>query len=261
MRIQIASDLHLEFFQGRFGDAPTLPFAEGADILVLAGDIHKRDRAIEVFRRWPVPVVYVHGNHEHYKEHIWQNIERLRTRSSGSNVHCLENDVWEYQGVRFLGCALWTDYQVYSNRDVAMAEAASSLNDHQIIRTHYRRFSPVDALAIHLQSRSWIEDKLSVPFDGATVIVTHHAPHLRSVSSTFANDLLTPSFASDLTYLMGTPKLWIHGHVHHSVDYAIDGTRVVANPRGYPLNPRRANTLADVEYENNSFQPILTLDI
>jgi len=68
------------------------------------------------------------------------------------------------------------------------------------------------------------------------VFVTHHAPSLASVEERYLKDLLTPSYASDLTALMGEggPRLWVHGHVHHKVDYRVGGTRVVCNPRGYP---------------------------
>jgi len=261
MRIQIASDLHLEFFQGRFGDDITLPFAEGSEVLVLAGDIHKRDRAITLFKSWPVPVIYVHGNHEHYKEHIWKNTEKLRSAAAANKIHYLENDAWVYRGVRFLGCALWTDYELFGNSAEAMSSAEASLNDHKLISTHYKRFSPTDALAIHKDSRRWLETQLNEPFDGKTVIVTHHAPHSGSIAPEFAKDSLSPSFVSNLTDLMGKASLWIHGHVHSSFDYVVDGTRVVANPRGYPLNPRTARSLSEVRYENERFISSLVIEI
>lgn len=36
------------------------------------------------------------------------------------------------------------------------------------------------------------------------------------------------------------PDLWVHGHMHNSVDYRVGATRVVTNPRGYAgheINP------------------------
>lgn len=33
---------------------------------------------------------------------------------------------------------------------------------------------------------------------------------------------------------MGKAGLLIHGHMHSSLDYCVNGTRIVANPRGYP---------------------------
>ncbi len=73
------------------------------------------------------------------------------------------------------------------------------------------------------------------PFDGKTVVVTHHAPSPRSVHPRYAQDLLTPAFASDLEGLMDASRvaLWIHGHTYEAFDYRVHGTRIVCNPRGY----------------------------
>jgi len=83
---------------------------------------------------------------------------------------------------------------------------------------------------------------LAEPFDGKTVVVTHHAPSSRSVHPVYAQDLLTPAFASNLEDLMDGDRvaLWLHGHMHESYDYDVFGTRVICNPRGYSpeaLNP------------------------
>jgi len=53
---------------------------------------------------------------------------------------------------------------------------------------------------------------------------------------------LTPAYASRLENLICAhePALWVHGHLHDSVDYQLCETRVVCNPRGYlghALNP------------------------
>lgn len=52
------------------------------------------------------------------------------------------------------------------------------------------------------------------------------------------------------------PSVWIHGHIHANRDYVIGGTRVIANPRGYPLTfglnaPR----------ENPDFNPRLVVEV
>jgi hypothetical protein len=79
---------------------------------------------------------------------------------------------------------------------------------------------------------------LAEPFDGKTVVVTHHAPSSQSVHPRYARDLLTPAFASNLENLMDGDRaaLWIHGHMHESFDYEVYGTRVICNPRGYAPN-------------------------
>jgi Icc-related predicted phosphoesterase len=76
-----------------------------------------------------------------------------------------------------------------------------------------------------------------MPFDGKTVVVTHHAPHPISIAPRYARDALNPAFASDLTDVISQhqPDLWVHGHTHSSFDYVVPGTktRVVCNPMGY----------------------------
>jgi predicted phosphodiesterase len=113
-----------------------------------------------------------------------------------------------------------------------------------------REFRPTDARAIHLARVQWLRSQLAEEFIGTTVVVTHHLPHRRSIHPKYAASDLNPGFASDLSNLMGPPvSLWIHGHTHESLDYMVNGTRVVCNPRGY----------APMEL-NESFDPILTVE-
>ena len=76
---------------------------------------------------------------------------------------------------------------------------------------------------------------LATPFDGPTVVITHHAPHWDSVHPKFRSDPVTGAFASDLSSLIiqHQPNLWVHGHVHNSSDYRVGTSRIVCNPHGY----------------------------
>jgi Icc-related predicted phosphoesterase len=116
------------------------------------------------------------------------------------------------------------------------------MNDFRLIRYgEGRRFHPADARAIHLAQVRWLRANLAEEFVESTVVVTHHLPHRRSIHPKYNGSDLNPSFASDLSDLMGPPvSLWIHGHTHESFDYVVNGTRVVCNPCGYipmELNP------------------------
>lgn len=64
----------------------------------------------------------------------------------------------------------------------------------------------------------------------------------------YAQNLLTPAFASDLEGLMDASReaLWIHGHVHDAFDYRVHGTWVVCNPRGYAPDQLSEGFLADL---------------
>jgi hypothetical protein len=133
-----------------------------------------------------------------------------------------------------------------------MSLAQTIMSDYQVIRSHGETsLSPRDTRDIHRVQRAWLADQLSNPFSGKTVVVTHHLPHPSSVHEKYRGDALNPCFASNLSVLVGPPAiLWLHGHTHESMDYAVGGTRVVCNPRGYlPDEP------------NPNFKPDLVIEI
>jgi Icc-related predicted phosphoesterase len=230
MKLHILNDLHIEFEDF---DPP----ATDADVVILAGDIGV---GLEGLRwaegRFPDrPVIYVPGNHEFY-HHDLSLIEDLKAQAPG-HIHVLNDDQVIIDGVRFLGSTLWTDFALFGEgeRFYAMKIAQKWMTDFSIIRKDGRKFTPRDAVQLHTASRSWLASMLAEPFDGGTVVVTHHAPSSRSVHTRYARDLLSPAFASSLEKLMDGDRalLWVHGHMHDAFDYEIYGTRIVCNPRGY----------------------------
>ena len=262
MRIQLASDLHLEHLEKKFPSARIIEPVEGADVLVLAGDIHRAAKAVDVFGDWPVPVLYVAGNHEFYSER-WEPLRaELRSACHGTQIRFLDNDSLCLNGVRFLGCTLWTDFKQPSlSQKDSMREVGRSLNDYLLIRTDKGKLRPYQTLADRERSRAWLEAELAKQFEGPTVVVTHHAPHFSSIHQRFAGNPINGGFVSDLTPLLSKAELWLHGHVHDSFDYAVDGCRVVANPAGYVLNFLTADTDREQKFENTRFDPRLVLDM
>ena len=105
MRIRVLSDLHLEFMDWN-------PPKAGADVVVLAGDIHVGLKGIEWARRsFPsIPIVYVPGNHEFYGEHIHDMTQELLMEGRRVGVDVLDGRSTVIGGVRFLGATLWTDF-------------------------------------------------------------------------------------------------------------------------------------------------------
>ncbi|MDP3311133.1 MAG: metallophosphoesterase family protein, partial [Polaromonas sp.] len=76
MRLHILSDLHLELASFE----PDAAAVEQADLVVLAGDIHKGVNGISWARRtFPdKPVIYVAGNHEFYEQYWPLLADKLR---------------------------------------------------------------------------------------------------------------------------------------------------------------------------------------
>jgi Icc-related predicted phosphoesterase len=264
MNLQLASDLHLELLQRDFPGERLIAPAYGADILVLAGDVANGTQAIELFKNWPVPVLYVAGNHEYYGESLEHMRIDLRRAAEGTPIRFLDNDVADFGGVRFLGCTLWTDYRLRSDltQSQVMSNAEQKIRDHSVIRTQEGRFTAAKALEEHENSRRWLERQFNIPYDGKTVVITHHGPHPFSVHPRYAGDPTNAAFVSDdLDGLLSETDLWLHGHVHDSFDYMVNGCRVVANPCGYALNHNQAGRGRELVFENPAFQWACVIDV
>lgn len=265
MNIQLASDLHLDLLHPRWPDERLVSPAMDADVLVLAGDIHQGSQAMEAFASWgakrKASIVYVAGNHEFYGNSIEAVQKDLQESSSAQGIHYLERKTVVLDGVRFLGCTLWTDYALRSmfSQEHVMWEIQQRLSDHFHIRMGTELFTPQDALALHLSSRQWLTEELAKPFYGKTVVVTHHGPHPLSVHPRYAGDKLNAAYVSDLSSLLPDVDLWLHGHVHDSFDYRIGRCRVVANPAGYVRNRAVATSRGEFVLENTRFDKELVI--
>lgn len=254
MRIQLASDLHLELLR-RWPQECLVTPAGDADVLVLAGDIHRGLDAIERFAGWPVPVLYLAGNHEFYDSR-WEALRSdLRRAADGTAVRFLDNDVFTLDGVRFLGSTLWTDYRLAGiPLPQAMEAAEAFLLDHRRILTASGPLRARQALDEHVRSRAWLARELSLGHGMPTVVLTHHAPHPGSIHPRFAGSPINGAFASDLGELVEQADLWLHGHVHDSFDYRVGRCRIVSNPRGYAQNRHDAGSVDELVFENPAFR-------
>jgi Icc-related predicted phosphoesterase len=235
MKLHVLSDLHTEF-------ADFSPPGTDADVVILAGDIGVGLGGIEwVAWQFPTaPVIYVPGNHEFYGYDIGLTDELIS--SAPANIHVLNNDRLELDGVRFLASTLWTDFKLYGDGEAwfARQRAKQLMEDFASIRNGRRQFTPEDSVEVHRASKTWLVGELERKFDGPTVVVTHHLPASTSIAERYANDSLNPAFASRLEDVIEKyrPELWIHGHTHVPCDYELFDTRIVCNPRGYPGETR-----------------------
>lgn len=246
MKLLALSDLHLEFEDFE-------PPATDTDVVTLAGDTHNGLDGI----RWairsfsPTPVLYVMGNHEFYGETYQKVMERARTLAKGTNVRVLENETAVINGVTFFGCTLWTDFRMHNTPELDTHVCREKMTDFRRIRTlpHYSKLTPADTIRMHSDSKKALT---SAQAKGTLdVVITHHAPSLRSVAEEHKDDPVSAAYASDLDYLVqsSNARFWIHGHIHESRDYVIGQTRVICNPRGYPDEP------------NHDFQGDLVLSV
>jgi len=267
MRVSVMSDLHLEF-----GNL-VLP---GGDVLVLSGDVLEaknfklQDYTPEVValnERTGVKshrycqffyeecakykdVVYVMGNHEHYNFKFHKTYAHLKGNLP-ANVHLLEKESVELNGVLFLGATLWTDM---NNHDaLTLYHMKHMMNDYKVVTMKnpangiYHKLDPKYTVEEHVKTKEYFRLMLSENRQGKNlpvVVCTHHAPSGKSIHPYYAHDtIMNGAYVSNLEeFILDNPeiKFWTHGHVHNTFEYKIGDTTVICNPRGYHGHETRA---------------------
>ena len=279
MNIQLLSDLHLESHP-HFSAQPLA----GADVLVLAGDIGSYQHNSDLTRLgvpdfglarfsprpvheggagWPTPVIFVPGNHEYDGLEFDEAHRRLRQACERWGLIWLEQESVVLQGVRFVGCTLWSDFDGLSSTagtpaNPAAAAAPGALAEQLKARDKAFRAAnfylrknhslqagaPMLAEQVReqaLKSQRWLRQALATDFDGPTVAVTHFAPSLLSADPRYGLTPGTAGFCNALDDLLPAAQLWLHGHLHCPQDYVSRGCRVVANPLGYARKGEQKN--------------------
>lgn len=274
MRIQLLSDLHLE---ANPGHVPTP--APDADLLVLAGDVGSYQRRKDGsamaepdwgLRRfsplpqhagWPVPVLFVPGNHEYDALDVDIAHNDLRAACERLGIRWLERETAVIDGVRFVGTTLWSDYDTFCDPGSPLTEqlrqrhkAFRAANFYLHKMAGQRGGALFDAAAMRelaLACQAWLRDALARPHDaGPTVVVTHFAPTLHSADPRYGHSPGTAGFCNALDDLLPHADLWLHGHLHCPTDVQVGRCRIVANPLGY----------AD-KGEQQTFRPLLTVHV
>lgn len=255
MKIKLLSDLHLEF--GSF-DA-----GEG-DVLILAGDIvnvKEMDEGtpqgkyfikfLENCANSYNKVFMVLGNHEHYFGRMSDTAKKLLKiiDVKDTNITLLNNSCEEYEGVNFIGGTLWTNFD---NENVdKMLIAKDAMTDYHVIEEGEEgKLLPSSTIREHQETLDYLDQTLPT-LKGDTVVVTHHAPHPTSLSGDYVDDDLKHAYQSNLEdfILKHGPEFWVHGHIHHTNDYTIGGTRVLSNPRGYRKYNENPDFNPEFEFE------------
>lgn len=204
-------------------------------------------------------VIYVFGNHEHYNFLITQShrVAGLWFEENGAqNLELLEDAWCVVDNVVIYGCTLWSDLSDdYSRhvvehgmpdyRHIKLFERAAvpdipleqrithnafgSITAAYTHNLHQRSISKLEAFLAHRRNTQDLADK-------KLIIVTHHAPSLRSNIQAHEYRPMGAGYASPLDGLIGRHSeicVWVHGHTHRSMRYRIGATRIITNQLGY----------------------------
>jgi predicted phosphodiesterase len=281
MRVSVMSDLHIDFADLE------LP---GGDVLILSGDLceaksikkenynpnmvllehERKDKRPDRYYRFLEEecskkyreVIYVFGNHEHYGSTYHKTFEHVRPQLP-DNIHLLEREVKEIDGVLFLGATLWTDM---NNMDsLTMYHMKGMMNDYRQItmlneaKHVYHKLTPEYTVEQHIKTKQYFTQMLSENRmsgkNKPVVVCTHHAPSKLSTHPRYADDtIMNGAYSSNLEeFILDNPeiKFWTHGHTHEPFRYKIGECEVICNPRGYKMYEQRAE----------DFDPTIGFDI
>lgn len=246
MPVLVIADLHLDLWlqSGRDPLAALPPdLLASLDALIVAGDLSNKPKV-----RWPhmirhlaryVPAERIHllpGNHDYY-DHALDGEDRLAAICAENGANFAQKAELVIGATRFLCATLWTDFALHGDPAGAMRLAQRDMNDYRYIRhggAGFRRIRPQDTVLIHADHRLWLEDRLSAPFAGRTVVVTHHCPHPGLVSDQRGD--LDPVYGSNLLPFIERfqPEAWLFGHTHHRMEATVGRTLVRNVSLGYP---------------------------
>ena len=177
---------------------------EAGKRLNLAGDLglaHRQEtwlKVVSLLAKRFLAVIYVEGNHFFYHNDFFGRIHELKAKLSlPGNVHFLENESVDIDGVLFIGATLWTDF--LGKDFFKMQHARKNMNDFVVIKKpDGTRLMPEETVDLFQESKRYIFEALTSAGDRKTVVVTHHGVSPLSIHERFRGDSLNCAFMTDL---------------------------------------------------------------
>ena len=254
MKIQYASDLHLEFPENTEWLANN-PLRVTGDVLVLAGDIGIFGKAgdIGIFGRsgygehpfwdWAAAhyrqIIAIPGNHEFYRFHDLDTMhDGWRRRIRRNNVRCVYNAVIPLaDDIDLIATPLWSLIAVEKAKRTERGVADFSRIKWSGNNLDAARFNDE-----HRRCFKFLKDAVAASRAKHIIVATHHVPSRMLNALEHQGSEIGGAFTVELfDYIESSPiEYWIYGHSHRNIDALIGGTRCVSNQFGYiELNEHR----------------------
>ena len=240
MKIQYASDLHLEFADNWRILKQEEPMNVCGDILVLAGDIgYLGDDNYQTHPFWDwasknyQQVIVALGNHEFYK---FYNLASMHDGLIGEirpNIHYYYNAVVHIQDIDIIVSTLWAN--------IALEDAYTT--EHSV--TDFRRILYCEDILTfadfnreHKRCLEFVKQSVADSMAKHIIVVTHHVPSFQLMSPEFLGSHINGAFTVELADYIATSGIdyWIYGHSHRNIDKTIGTTRCVCNQFGYAFH-------------------------
>ena len=227
-RVQLVSDIHVEFhLDGGKSFVQSLD-PTGVDALVIAGDLGNAAAEHRIIRdfcaRWPL-VILVLGNHSYYGSYFdivhrrWDALEKKLP-----NLHVLRNKVVQIGGALIGGTTLWFKADPLAPKHL--------LNDFHCIRKFEPRVYAENAAA---------QTFLKQTAGAVDLMVTHHIQTNQGIRPEYRGSPLNPFFVCPVAErLPKLPRVWCYGHTHTPMSFVAGGCAFVCNPFGYPHESKKA---------------------
>lgn len=255
--IQIAyySDLHLEYSSISLKSTHS-------DVIVVAGDLWAGEPEKGIFwmqEQFPEkPVLFVPGNHDFEFVPRIEAIQRFKKVAQGTNVHVLCEEVWNYQGIRFLGTPFYSAFDLHGDTLKQVEKTMQACQAYLPVGDYWEKeygdvFDMHQCRHLALESRAWLTQELAKAQleQQETVVITHWAPSPQCLHPRFLEKPNNAYWANPCDDMVKQTQLWIHGHTHDTHQHHLGN-----NPyRGHICcNPRSvcsSNELAQPYFEWN----------
>ena len=237
MKIQYASDLHLEF------GINTLMLKENpmdpiGDILILAGDIgYLGDDGLMKHPFWDwassnfKEVIAIPGNHELYKGFDINELTEGWELQLRKNVCYVYNKLIHIdESTDLIASTLWStippEYGLLTQRSVSDFHCIH--NGKNVLS--WERFNEE-----YEKCRSFIEKTVMSSNADNIVVVSHHVPSFVLMADEFKGSPINGAFTSELGDMISDSRIdyWIYGHSHRNISKQIGKTQCLCNQFGY----------------------------
>jgi len=239
MKIQIISDLHLEFLSPPQIDNLVGKIKTCGDVLVLAGDIgngklkHYQLFLEEMSRKF-TKVFVVAGNHEYYGNGIDDTDQHIKSVCENmENVSFLCSSWEDYGGFRWIGTTLWSNV---SNTAKCFTNDVLRIKNLPI-----EKYNEFHKEAVNFLSSTITDEK-------QCIVITHYLPSMELIHEKYRNEkenVYNQWFASSLDDLIqkniDNLPMWIYGHTHDFSHIKLFNTEMVCNPYGYKGENKNPN--------------------